>query len=349
MTVWELGQVQRESFAPRFWSSKGCLFHHAYPVGYRASKSHFGRAYTMQVLAGDAGPRFRVTDDATGAAHEGPSPTQPWTAVCVAKRLGTRISGPLFFGFSDPITMRALGALYTHAELAAARAGGGATVASRAPCAAERAAAAFRCVDGLGEATALALAHTRQLGAGGARLTSLGDLASLARADGGAALTRWLLTSEEMPEATRRWPLWRIALVPRIIAALLSDDPAAARADKENKAAERAAERAAGKRRRKGAGDAAEPQLQLQDMPRNEQQPEASASAAAAPAAVRKVPPGAPTKPRAAKAPAAASPCVATPPAAEAPRAAAAPPTVTRSGRSAGRRKHDDSDWVWGA
>ena len=38
VTVWELGEVQRDNFAPRFWSSKGCLFHHAYTVGYRASK-----------------------------------------------------------------------------------------------------------------------------------------------------------------------------------------------------------------------------------------------------------------------------------------------------------------------
>jgi len=42
--------------------------------------------------------------------------------VCIAHRTGQRISGPLFFGFSDPLTQRAIAVnLYTPAELAAAR------------------------------------------------------------------------------------------------------------------------------------------------------------------------------------------------------------------------------------
>lgn len=41
--------------------------------------------------------------------------------VCIAQRTGQRISGPLFFGFSDPLTQRAIAVnLYTPAELAAA-------------------------------------------------------------------------------------------------------------------------------------------------------------------------------------------------------------------------------------
>ena len=47
----------------------------------------------MSIRAGDCGPIFRVVDDATGCGYDGDSPTKPWTAVCVAKKLGTRISG----------------------------------------------------------------------------------------------------------------------------------------------------------------------------------------------------------------------------------------------------------------
>jgi len=220
VTVWELGSIQRDSFAPRFWSSKGCLYHHAYPVGYRASKAHFGREYSMHILAGPCGPRFRVVDAASGQAFEGDSPTQPWTLVCVSKRLGTRISGPLFFGFSDALTQRALCALYTPTELAAARAGG--TVASAAPCAVERCAAELRAaLEGLGEKTSFALAASRALLPGGAQLGGLEQLRALARADGGARLAAFLTGSAEVAESTRRWPLWAAVFVPKILAQLL--------------------------------------------------------------------------------------------------------------------------------
>lgn len=45
----------------------------------------------------------------------------PAVQVCIAQRTGQRISGPLFFGFSDPLTQRAIATnLYAPAELAAA-------------------------------------------------------------------------------------------------------------------------------------------------------------------------------------------------------------------------------------
>jgi hypothetical protein len=296
----------------------------------------------MRIVAGAAGPRFRVTDDGSGASFEGESPTKPWTAVCVSKGLGTRISGPLFFGFSDAMTMRALSSLYTPDELAAARAGGG-TVASRAPTPEERAASEFCGVEGLGDATALALAHTRALTPDGARLGSLAALVGVARADEGAALTHFLLHSEEIADATRRWPLWRIAFVPKIVAALLSDDPTAGRQDKENRAADRAA-RQSGKRRRAAAPAAGEG-AQLQDAPaQNEQAAPPPPHASDAPAK-----PHAPALP-ASKPPHAArtGALPATPPTLAPPLACPAPPTVTRSGRSAGRKRHD-ADWVWGS
>lgn len=64
---------------------------------------------------------LQVIDQATGAVFSGGSPTKPWTDVCIAHRTGQRISGPLFFGFSDPLTQRAIAVgLYSAAELRAA-------------------------------------------------------------------------------------------------------------------------------------------------------------------------------------------------------------------------------------
>ena len=31
-TIWDLGAIFRGPWAQRYWSSKGCMFHHAYPV-----------------------------------------------------------------------------------------------------------------------------------------------------------------------------------------------------------------------------------------------------------------------------------------------------------------------------
>ena len=176
----------------------------------------------MHILAGPCGPIFRVVDDTSGEVFDGESPTRPWTGVCQSRRLGTRISGPLFFGFSDPMTQRAIARLYTPTELEAARSGS--TVASLAPSPEESAAAEFRALDGLGEASSLALAHTRSLLPDGQRVRSLQQLQQVARGDGGAALSQFLLHSLEVPRSVRRWPLWTV-FVPKIIAALLSDDP----------------------------------------------------------------------------------------------------------------------------
>lgn len=60
VTVWELGSVHRGAWAHRYWSSPGCLYHHAYPVGYRATKVQFGCTYEMRIEEGPAGPLFKV-------------------------------------------------------------------------------------------------------------------------------------------------------------------------------------------------------------------------------------------------------------------------------------------------
>jgi hypothetical protein len=115
----------------------------------------------------------QVVDVRSGTVFSGASPTKPWTDVCLAHRTGQRISGPLFFGFSDAATQRAIAsALYDERELAAALAGE--RPASGEPSAEERAAAEFARLDGVGEATAVALARTSALG--GARHASVDAL-----------------------------------------------------------------------------------------------------------------------------------------------------------------------------
>lgn len=144
----------------------------------------------------------------------GESPTKPWTDVCIAHRTGQRISGPLFFGFSDAVTQRAIAAnLYSDAELRAALQvrvhGPGRVAEQRWPAAAltpctprprchhtlqgerievsaaatpqERAAHEFMSVEGIGEATAIALSKTVALGgAAHGGLASLRDWAGAA-------------------------------------------------------------------------------------------------------------------------------------------------------------------------
>jgi hypothetical protein len=181
----------------------------------------------MTIAAGETAPVFSVLDSERGTRSDGASPTKPWTAVCLAQRLGTRISGPLFFGFSDPVTQRALAQLYTPEELAAARRGS--TVDSAQPSDAELCAKELRsAIECLGERTSLALALTKQLLPGGERLGGVEELKTFARSDGGAALSRFLTTSSELSEATRRWPIWASVFVPKIIAQLLppADEPA---------------------------------------------------------------------------------------------------------------------------
>ena len=245
VTVHALGAVHRGAFAGRYWSSPGCLFHHAYPVGYVATKHHFGDSWRMTIEAGEVGPVFRVTNARTGRTFAGPSPTKPWTAVCESIKTRTRISGPLFFGFSDPITMRAIAQTYTNAELAACVAsdalpndvGVGDTTEARSDLEALVFELRAR-VDGLGEHAAIALARTTKLyrettsdendverdptEARGRRLASVAELLSVAKADGGARVRLFLETDELVSESARRWPAWRARVVPRIIASLLA-------------------------------------------------------------------------------------------------------------------------------
>lgn len=222
-TVWELGAVHRGAWAQRYWSSRGCLFHHAYPVGYRATKEAFGRTFEMRIDPGEAGPLFTVRDIASGRVFTGASPTKPWTEVCLAQRTGQRISGPLFFGFSDPLTQQAIAAaLYSPRELAAALAGE--VVEPDVLTPEEAAAKEFQGLEGVGEKTAAVLARTAALG--GARQGGVASLRAWVRAAPahGPEMLTFLLESEEVPAVTRRWPAWRERLAPRLVAALLREE-----------------------------------------------------------------------------------------------------------------------------
>ncbi|KAG0057667.1 hypothetical protein BGZ83_005606 [Gryganskiella cystojenkinii] len=106
-TIWDIGTLyQGKENRLRYWSSKGSLFRHPYPIGYRAEKYYFRDRYMMHIKEGPDGPLF-IVESANGKIFQGASPTQPWTMACLASySKGTRISGPLFFGFSDPITQK---------------------------------------------------------------------------------------------------------------------------------------------------------------------------------------------------------------------------------------------------
>ncbi|CAO3597689.1 unnamed protein product [Absidia cylindrospora] len=105
-TVWDLGKIYTGEHRPKYWSRSGCKYFHPYPIGYRATKSHFGNQYTMTISEGEEGPLFSVQVNSS-EIFTGHTPTAPWTTACLkSKSQGTRVSGPLFYGFSDLITVR---------------------------------------------------------------------------------------------------------------------------------------------------------------------------------------------------------------------------------------------------
>jgi len=115
-TIWSAGRIQTGAYEDRYWSNAGCLYRHRYPVGWKCSKEYFGREYHMEIQEGEKGPLFVITEgnDEDARVFKGPTPTAPWTEICIARAgSGTRVSGPLFFGFSDPISQRLIGSLET--------------------------------------------------------------------------------------------------------------------------------------------------------------------------------------------------------------------------------------------
>jgi hypothetical protein len=96
-----------------------CKYKHPYPIGYMASKFHFGREWIMYITEDEEGPVFHVLSD-KGKLYSGLSPTKPWTDVCIdmTSKVGrTRLSGPLLFGFSDPFVVHAIESLPNFATI----------------------------------------------------------------------------------------------------------------------------------------------------------------------------------------------------------------------------------------
>ncbi|KAI1316170.1 hypothetical protein EDD11_010342 [Mortierella claussenii] len=116
-TIWDIGVIYKgKDHRMKYWSGKGSMFRHPYPIGYKAEKHVFRERYTMEIQEGPEGPLF-IVESLSGKRYEGTSPTLPWTKVCLdSYSKGTRISGPLFFGFSDPITQKLIGDLEGYQE-----------------------------------------------------------------------------------------------------------------------------------------------------------------------------------------------------------------------------------------
>eukprot|EP01090_Pellita_catalonica_P021186 TRINITY_DN785_c0_g1_i4.p1 TRINITY_DN785_c0_g1~~TRINITY_DN785_c0_g1_i4.p1 ORF type:complete len:435 (-),score=86.25 TRINITY_DN785_c0_g1_i4:1855-3159(-) len=103
----------------KYWSRRGSLYNHPYPVGYTARKKQWGRWWTMEITEGAKGPNFtlKADDDKPNGFYEGPTPTQPWTKACQKScSPGTRVSGPRFFGFSDQKTQKLLADLVAESK-----------------------------------------------------------------------------------------------------------------------------------------------------------------------------------------------------------------------------------------
>jgi len=193
-------------------------FLHQYPVGYRATKTVFGKTYEMSIEQGETGPVFCVQDTVSGQDWRGETPTNPWTAVCIHQNTGQRISGPKFYGFSDLFTLKALAKnLYNEEELAAAVSG---SVTFNRNMTEEELRAKEFCdsINGCGPKMAEILAREDITGTADGTPLSLPELAAWAQMgpENRKKLYLWLTTSDCIPEKTRRWSVWYKSIAHRI-------------------------------------------------------------------------------------------------------------------------------------
>ena len=178
----------------------------------------------MFIEAGLTGPIFRVQDDASGKFWEGDSPTFPWTEAClVSNSPGTRISGPLFFGFSDPITQKAISSMMNDEEKRASRS----EIPHPSPNPSKEELISrelMKNIEGIGETAAISIATSANILTGGKKIKSSKDLRMLCQtAKGVSGLRAFLLEHTDMPLTVRRWPKWRKVIVPRMLESLASN------------------------------------------------------------------------------------------------------------------------------
>ncbi|KAJ3261078.1 hypothetical protein HDU77_001061 [Chytriomyces hyalinus] len=123
LTVWSLGEiVTDETERENYWSQRHSRYRHQYPVGYKATKSHYGYDWTLTIEKGEDGPLFRiVAADSDLPEFTGPSPTSPWTEALMTimgRQSKTRVSGPHQYGFTDPFMQAVLFGLPNHPHIA---------------------------------------------------------------------------------------------------------------------------------------------------------------------------------------------------------------------------------------
>ncbi|KAK4536487.1 hypothetical protein CDCA_CDCA08G2512 [Cyanidium caldarium] len=116
VTVHALGELvclPDDPVTERKWfSSKLAMFAHPFPCGYHASKEHWHRRWHMHIrrdTARGGGPTFTVRSEDGCECYTRHTPSHAWMDACLASHApGTRISGPLFYGFSDPWLQRVI-------------------------------------------------------------------------------------------------------------------------------------------------------------------------------------------------------------------------------------------------
>jgi hypothetical protein len=109
VTVRSLGQLVIRPDDPlverKWFSSRLAMYAHPFPTGYHATKTHWNRLWHMHIESdpNGGGPFFIVKSDDGRETYRRHTPSHAWMDACLHSHApGTRISGPLFFGFSDP-------------------------------------------------------------------------------------------------------------------------------------------------------------------------------------------------------------------------------------------------------
>lgn len=109
VTVQKLGQLVIRPDNPlterKWFSSRLAMYAHPFPEGYHATKMHWNRLWHMHIEMdpNGGGPMFIVRSDDGKETYRRHTPSHAWMDACLNSHApGTRISGPLFYGFSDP-------------------------------------------------------------------------------------------------------------------------------------------------------------------------------------------------------------------------------------------------------
>eukprot|EP00842_Homolaphlyctis_polyrhiza_P002046 jgi/Hompol1/2842/HPOL_006189-RA len=85
VTILDLGHiVTAPELCHLYWSAPTSMFRHLYPVGFKSTKWHFDREWTMTISESQIGPVFTVQATTGGPVYQGRSATKPWSDICAA-------------------------------------------------------------------------------------------------------------------------------------------------------------------------------------------------------------------------------------------------------------------------